>query len=135
MSITGAKIELTLGDYEGLQNQIREAQAEAAKLRQQVIDARLADPTNTIVKVTAFAREALTVARFGIANLPPEMHPRWPFQALRNVAETISCLPDFSTDDRDMAHDLKAFANECEFHELRRAGVSAPHLLPRAIHD
>lgn len=118
-----ASMTLSLADYTQLQASVAEARQEAVALRAELEEARKADPLDRVEKLTTFARDCLTIARFGVANLPPEMIKSWPYKTLRQVCENITALPDCSINDRDMAIDLLAFAKDCESHELRRQGV------------
>ena len=121
-------------DYTKMQTDLAEARREAAAAREEAVKSRLADPTETVAKLTTFARECLTIVRFGVANLPPEMIRSWPYEALRRVCETIDVLPDCSTNDRDMAIDLLGFVRDCESHEIRRrAEPKSTKLTPEEI--
>ena len=113
-------LQLSLEDYNAMQAAKTKAEQETAEVRKELEAAKFVDGDERVAKVTAFAREALTVARFAVANLPPEMIRSWPYQALLRLAETIGDLPDCSINDRDMAIDLIAFARDCETHEIRR---------------
>jgi hypothetical protein len=122
MSLNNAKIEMTLGELQELQGAKTRAEQETADVRKLLEIAKGIDGDERVAKVTAFARHCLTIARFAIANLPPETIKRWPYEALRSLCNTIDVLPDFSTQDRDMAIDLLGFASECEKLELFRLG-------------
>jgi hypothetical protein len=121
-----ATLTLSMADYTKMQTDLAEARQDAAALRADLVVARLADPQDRVKKLTAFARECLTIARFGVANLPPEMIRRWPYDALRRVAENIEVLPDCDQNDKDMALDLISFAKDCEAHEIRRRAEPPP---------
>jgi hypothetical protein len=118
-----SEVKLTMADYQMIIDGRAQAEKDAAALRVELAAARMADPTDTITKVTAFARDAMIVARFAVSNLPPETIKSWPHEVLKRVAETMNVLPDFSTNDRDLALDLIAFAKDCEQYELRRRGL------------
>jgi len=115
-----ATVNISLDELNTTIAKIAVAEQEIAVLRQQLTDAKLRDPSERVAEVTRFARNCLTITRFAVANLPPEMIKGWPWEALRRVAEDITLLPDCSIDDRDMAIDLVAFSRECEEHERRR---------------
>lgn len=122
-----ATLNMTLADYEALKNARTKAENDLADLQRQLEEARMADPTGKLVDLNKFARDCLTIARFAVANLPPETIRGWPYEALREVSKNIHALPDFSTNDRDMALDLLAFAKDAEDLELRRkATATAP---------
>jgi len=121
-----ATLQMTLVDYNSLLDARTKAEQELASVRNELAAAKLVDPTETIAKVTAFARDCLTIARFAVANLPPEMIRSWPYEALLRLCETIHVMPDYSINDRDMALDLVNFAHDCEAHEIRRRGEPKP---------
>ena len=129
-------LQLSLDDYNAMQLAKTKAEEETAKVRKELEAAKFVDGDERVAKVTAFAREALTVARFAVANLPPEMIRSWPYEALLRLAETINDLPDCSINDRDMAIDLAAFARDCEAHEIRRRAEPRPtHMTPADIEE
>jgi hypothetical protein len=117
----GPTLQLNLNDYNALIDARAKAEQELAVVHAELLAAKIADPSGRLPAITTFARECLTIARFAIANLPPEMIRGWPYQALRNVCNTIDILPDYSADDRDMALDLLNFAKDCEDHAIRRS--------------
>jgi hypothetical protein len=121
-----ATLSMTLADYEALKSARTKAEQELAAALKQIADARLVDPDGTITALTAFARDCLTIARFAVANLPPETIRGWPYAELLRISETLHVLPDFSTNDRDMALDLAAFARDCEQLELHRKSTAKP---------
>lgn len=122
-------LTISMADFTKMQADIAEARQEAATAREEILKLRFSDPSGTVAKVTEFARECLTVVRFGVANLPPEMIRSWPYEALRRICETISVLPDYSVNDRDMALDMLGFVRDCEYHEIRRKGEPPPRRL------
>lgn len=121
-----ATLNMTLADYEALKAARTKAEQDLADVQRQLEEARKADPTGKLVALNAFARECLTLARFAVANLPPETIRGWPYAELMRIADTIHVLPDFSTNDRDMALDLMAFARDCEALELHRKSTAKP---------
>lgn len=113
-------LNLSLQEYNDLQAAKTRAEAETAEVRAQLEAAKFINGDERVAKVTAFARDCLTLARFAIANCPPEMIRGWPYEELRRIADTIDVLPDYSLSDRDMSIDLHSFARDCEAHEIRR---------------
>lgn len=121
-----ASLTLALAEYQDLLAARARAEQETAEVRAELAAAKLVDPTSTVAPLTAFARDCLTIARFAVANLPPEMIRSWPYEALIRLCENIHVLPDCSINDRDMALDLISFAHDCEAHEIRRRGEPKP---------
>jgi hypothetical protein len=131
-----ATVQMTFADYQALLDARVKIEQELAKVQAELAAAKLADPTETVAKVTALARDCLTIARFAVANLPPEMIRRWPYQELRQIAENLHLLPDCSISDRDMAIDLLDFARSCEEHEIRRRAEPKPtKLTPEDVEE
>lgn len=121
-----ATLNISMDEYQALIEGRTKAQQEAAALAEQIATARMADPTGTVEKVTAFARDCMIVVNYAVANLPPEVNKNWPYEALTRICETISVLPDYSPNDRDMALDMLNFANDAKALELRRKGEAKP---------
>lgn len=121
-----ATLNLSMSDYTMLLNRVKEAEQEAAEARVALQAQRLEDPTGRVPALTSFARECLTIARFAVANLPPETIRGWPVEALRRMTLGLKDLPDYDVNDRDMAIDLLNFADECAQHEIRRRALPPP---------
>jgi hypothetical protein len=124
-----------MNDYTMLLNRVKGAEQEAADGRAALQAQRLEDPTGRVPALTSFARECLTIARFAVANLPPETIRGWPVEALRRMILGLKDLPDYDVNDRDMALDLLNFADDCAQHELRRRGAPPPTKLTQAEID
>lgn len=113
-------------DYTMLLNRVKEAEQQAVDAKHALQAQRLEDPTGRVPALTSFARDCLTIARFAIANLPPEVIRGWPVDALRRMIHGLKDLPDYDVNDRDMAIDLLNFADECAEHEARRRALPPP---------
>jgi hypothetical protein len=120
-------VTIALSQLRAIEVKATDAEAETAKVRAELVAARLASPDDRVAKITAFARDCLTLARFAVAHCPPETIVGWPYDVLRRVADGLEHLPDFGIMDRDMAIDLHGFARECEDYERRRQ-----HVVPSA---
>ncbi|MGH7178286.1 MAG: hypothetical protein ACREJC_12975 [Tepidisphaeraceae bacterium] len=119
-----ATLTLTLADYESLKAQRTKAEDDLAVVTKQLAEARLEDPSGKLAPLNQFARDCLTIVRFAVANLPPETIRGWPYEELKRICQTLHVLPDFSTNDRDMALDVLGFAREAEDLELRRKSTA-----------
>lgn len=119
--MSGATMTIPYSEYQSLLDAIKKNAEDITQVRIELTAAKMADPTGRVPTITAFARECLTIARYAVANLPPELNKGWPYRTLFRVANFMPELPDYSIDDRDLANDLVAFGKECEQHELRRA--------------
>ncbi len=117
-----AQITIDLTEFDALRDARKAAEENAARLERELIQARLnAGDALTTKGLTKIARSAMTIARFAVANLPPESTRNWPSSALREISELIGILPDYSTDDGEMAGEFRAFASEVERFEKWRA--------------
>lgn len=113
----------TLNDeeYHELIRAREEAYAEANRLRGELVAAKQADPANRIKALNDFARSAIEIVRFAVANLNPESIRGWPTNALKNVADLMAALPDYNVaDDSVLAGELHAFARDCDEYALIR---------------
>lgn len=72
-------------------------------------------------RLDKLVRAATSLVTFTVGNLPPEMTPNWPIDALNDVIENLDALPSFGTNDFTLQTELRAFAREVESHENRRA--------------
>lgn len=118
-------VTLSLEDYQALQSAKAQAESLAADTRKQLEAAKFIDGDTRVVEMAAFARDCLTLARFAIANCPPEVIRGWPYETLRRIAQKMAVLPDCSYADEEMAIDMLAFAREVEQHEIRRRNNAA----------
>jgi hypothetical protein len=117
-------ITLTGDEYQELLNNTKTANNDAAALRAELVKVRTEALEQGVVSgklLCELVRHSLTVTRFAVANLPPETIRGWPTEALRKVVMGIPALPDYSIDDRDLAGELRAFADECDRWALERA--------------
>jgi len=120
----GSTVTLTLEDYNSLQVAKAAAENDRADLHKQLIELRLAKGTEQdITALNTAVRRCAEIARFAVANLPPESIKGWPWQQLMVLATQIEGLPDAGPDDKACAIDLRAFARDCEKHERRRAAM------------
>jgi len=118
------QVTLTGEEYAELLNNTKVAHDEAATLRAELaaVKANALEQGQVSGKLLCeLVRHSLTITRFAVANLPPETIRSWPTEALRKVVMGIPALPDYSIDDRDLAGELRAFADECDRWTLERA--------------
>jgi hypothetical protein len=114
-----ASVTIPYTDFEAIQTARKAAEREVAELRERIRENKIeaSDPTVLLV-----AREALEVARYAVASLPPESNKGWPARALRVIAEHLPSLPDATQDDHELASTFIYFANEIDLYEKRRRG-------------
>lgn len=117
-----AKIEMPLEEFDAIRKARIEAETRCAELEALIQNKVYSDDASLALRGTVrVARAALSVARFAVANLPPELHRKWPSTDLKEIAAFLPMMPDKTPDDGDLARELVAFAEECERHEQRRA--------------
>jgi hypothetical protein len=134
--MSNATLQMSLDEYNAILGSRTQAEQERDQAFKELAAAKLVDPSGYVPKISEFARDCLTIARFAIANLPPEMIRGWPYQTLRKICETINVLPDYTADDRDMALDLLDFAQDCEDHDIRRrAEPKATKMTPADVEE
>jgi hypothetical protein len=119
-------LTLSMDDYNALLAGKAKAEQETAEALKQLEQAKFVDGDARVARVTAFARDCLTLAQFAVANCPPEMIKGWPYDTLKRVADGLVELPDYAIHDRDMAIDLRSFARDCEKYEVSRKSGEPP---------
>jgi hypothetical protein len=134
--MSNATLTISLNDYNALLASRAAIEADLIIVSKELEAAKLVDPSGRLPALVAFSRDCLTLARFAVANLPPEMIRGWPYEALRRIAAELPTLPDATADDRDMALDLINFAKDCEDHEIRRrAEPRATKMTPADVEE
>jgi hypothetical protein len=113
-------VQLTGEEYDTLRNAKIHAENVAAELRNELVVARATDPSGRIMQLTTLARAMLDVAKFAVANLPPETTVGWPTARLLAVTQLLQHLPDFDVNDEELVVELQAFIREVQQHDRRR---------------
>jgi hypothetical protein len=119
-------LTLSMDDYNALLAAKAKAEQETVEALKQLEAARFVDGDTRVARMAVFARDCLTLARFAVANCPPEMIKGWPYETLKRVADGLCELPDYTAGDRDMAIDLISFARDCEKYEVSRKSGEPP---------
>ncbi len=109
-----ASVTLSMEEFSELKREVDRAQAQVVALQQELVEARQADPGGRIEMLAQLSREALTVVRFGIANMPPLEVKKWPTGAVKRVAELLPWLPNYGSDDQSLAIEMTAFADDTD---------------------
>lgn len=112
---------LTDVEYGDLINAREEALKDNARLQAELVEAKKTDPANRVAPLNELVRAAFEIVRFAVANLNPESTRGWPTKALNDVADRIPTLVDYTSDDGDLATELRSFARDCEAYALQRA--------------
>jgi len=119
--MSNATVTIAYDEFQKIKNEKAKAEETAAKLRQEVIQARIesSDP-----HLLALARAALDIVRYAVASMPPESNRGWPFESLRVVAVEVMNMPDATPDHHELSITLRNFADECEKYERRRMALA-----------
>ena len=123
--MTTATVSIPYTEFQAIKEARSKAESEIVRLQKQITDEKVAASDHGMLMV---ARAALDVARFAVANLPPESTLDWPFESLRLIAKCLPAMPDVSPDDAELAVTLDHFATECERFETRRRVLGTARL-------
>ena len=104
-----AEITMTLQEFNAFQQARFDAEAEAARLREQLATARLADPTGVVPALVQGLRAARAILPLSMMFVP---RGKFPVDALVTFANVFERLPDATEDDKATAIDLRDFAKE-----------------------
>lgn len=104
-----AEITMTLQEFNTFQDARRAAEEEAARLRQEVAAAKLADPD--VASLVVGMRAAREVMPFAMMFVPRD---KWPVAALRTYADVYERMPGADANDQAIAIDLRDYAKEVE---------------------
>lgn len=118
-----ATVTLPLTEWQAQMDLRQEAEKQAANFKRQLIEARMqtgGDPARCR-SLNELARNLLSVTRFAVSQLPPESHRNWPARELRGAAQLLPMLNDHDQNDREIASEFQAFADECERWDRARA--------------
>jgi hypothetical protein len=115
--MTTATVSIPYSEFQAIKEAREKAEQEVATIKRQITE-EMIEASNQETRIVA--RAALEVARFAVANLPPEVTIGWPTEALRAIAKSLPSMPDATLDDPELAITLDHFAMECERFEARR---------------
>jgi hypothetical protein len=115
-----ASVTLSMEEYNELQSRERQVRQELVEIKRQLVEAKLADPTERVQRLQELSRALLGVLRFALANLPSITIPNWPTASLRAVGLNLTHLPDYSDDDSTLAVEVLAFADEADRDDRER---------------
>jgi len=107
-------ISLSLDDYDAMRASLAEERQRSAKLAADLDLARACQLPPETVDLKGLIRASVPAMAHAVANLGAEISA-WPVDAVRAWAAMIDAIAgvnDGAT--REMAIDLRAFANECE---------------------
>jgi hypothetical protein len=125
-----ASVTIDFADLEGIKKRAETAEAEVARLKGEVDQARLGDGGSDARRLATAFDLALEVVQFAIANLHPMAVRGWPYEALRALGELAPHLPGVNTSFREVATgDWRLLTKEMEKWEKARAEGREQELL------
>lgn len=120
MAISDAKVEITYGELQGLQDKVRDLEKENSKLKLETSEAKLGPDGNLARQYREAFAEAMTIVRFAVSNMHPLTVRGWPYKSLEHVCKANGSLPGIDQDSAETANDMKIFARECREWEISR---------------
>lgn len=114
-----AEITMTLQEYNAFHQARLNAEADAARLRQEVAEAKLADPE--VASLVVGLRAAREVMPFAMMFVPRN---KWPLGALRTFADIYERMPGADANDQAVAIDFRDFVKEVADDLAQRAIAS-----------
>lgn len=125
-----AQVTIALSDLEGIKKRAEAAEAEVARLKTAVDQARLGDDGADARRLARAFDLALEVVQFAITNLHPMTVRGWPYKALRELGELAPDLPGVNASFREVARgDWRLLTKEMEKWETARAEGREQELL------
>ncbi|KKM17116.1 hypothetical protein LCGC14_1679000 [marine sediment metagenome] len=124
MGIDTAKVEVTLGDLNALQDKKRAAEQELADAKTLITELELRGDDSVEKKLSDALNAAIIVVQFAVANLEPLAFRGWPFEALRELAEALPHLPGVHDRVKEISNTLVVFAaRAADWEDARARGV------------
>ena len=120
MSLSEAKVTLTLGEVNKLQSDVRDANVRISELKSEVVEAKLGNHDGITRQYQEAFLDAMPIVRFAIGNLHPMTVRGWPFEKLLSITHHLRTLPGIDDDQEETSGDMKIFAQECERWEKAR---------------
>lgn len=125
-----AQVTIAYSDLETLKRRAESAEAEVARLKAEVDQARLGDDGADARRLAHAFDLALEVVQFAITNLHPMTVRGWPYEALRALGELSPDLPGVNASFREVARgDWRLLTKEMEKWEKARAEGREQELL------
>lgn len=113
--MSNATVTIPLIELDELRQRRVDAENELARVRVELAEARLNSSDDGVTRsLTKLSRHLLKVAAFAVSQMPPEASKGWPSDDLDFVVALLPTLPDYSTNDRELASDFSAFSSECQ---------------------
>lgn len=121
--LSKAKIEMSLADWQELQQAKEALERRVTELKKTIDDVRLGEAGSEAHAFRDAFSQAMEIVRFAIANLDPLSTRGWPVESLRAVCDHIEARPGVDESAREAVGDLRLFCLEIEkFETARREG-------------
>lgn len=117
-----AEVHLSLPEFAAINQAKVDAENEAARLRDELAKAQLADPNDVVPVLVDCIRAAREILPFAMMYIPME---KWPLGALQTFADIFEHIPGATPDDQVVAIDLRDFVKEGRDRLAKRATVTA----------
>lgn len=121
MSLSDAKVEVTLADIDTLRSRVKESEKRAVAAERALAKSKIDGDDGTGRAYFNAFHDAMKIAQFVIGNLEPRTVRGWPYERVYKVAQVIRALPGVDPDLIDIATDLRMFADEAKRWEDARA--------------
>ncbi len=115
-----AEITMTLAEFDELREKLRAAHAEIGQLEGELEAAQAADPSGRVPVLIGALKAALPIVQFACGNLDPRTITRWPYPDVLQLATLLANAPGMPHNARELAVELRAFAQETQTIERDR---------------
>jgi hypothetical protein len=110
-------VSIPISQYDNLRDRIRDLNRELTETQKAVAAAKLSDPAGTIAAYQAAFAEAVAIVQYAVANLDPSTVAGWPYAALYKIANAIETLPGVNMHTKEVAPDMRLFADSARSYE------------------
>ena len=129
-------VSITLADLDNMRKGNERLQARIGELEKQVVEAKMADPNDTIKLLREIISHALPIVQFASGNLEPSTIAGWPHAALAALAASLVKMPDVDVPIQELAQDLKNFAKlAAGYEEYRKERDAKRAVMPAMPSD
>lgn len=129
-------VTISLADLDDLRKNVEALQARVRELEAQLVEAKMSDPAGTIKLLRTIIDYALPIVQFATGNLEPSTVRGWPHGALASFADSVVQMPDATDHLRELAQDLRSFAQVAAGYEAFRRERDAHRIaMPATLED
>jgi hypothetical protein len=115
-------ITMELSEFQLLQHNAELDRQARVRAEDALAADRMGDPAGIVrLLVHALRAGGIPIARAFVANLSPEFVRYLPSPPFRVIADMLDAMPDVSIDDRELAIEFRAYADDIDRYTLARA--------------